>query len=218
MLLRTHYPIGLSQFICLSCSGGSVFIDYVRELQLQEVSWMPFQQWSVVGVLQGQVLVWSDNLRHDRIIFSLNVLLYEDLGNTTFWRLYLIPLQSLSSYPPRRVGDVFWIVLLAPSRRRGGRVGEQFLWCFWHINSACTFYLPSLLSQGLYLYLLSQHAVFSVPSPISIFSLSPVPFKSAIATKNFSSSKEVSLASDFWQKREDEPRDQIPRETLQLSN
>lgn len=103
-------------------------------------------------------------------------------------------------------------------QKERGRVGEQFLWCFWHINSACTFYLPSSLSQGLYLYLLSQHAVFSVPSPISIFSLSPVPFKSAIATKNFSSSKEVSLASDFWQKREHEPRDQIPRETLQLSN
>lgn len=175
MLLRTQYPIGLSQFICLSCSGGSVFIDYIRELQLQEVSWMPFQQWSIVGVLQGQVLVWSDYLRHDRGIFSLNVLLYQDLGNTTFWRLYLIPLQSFLLSPKEGRRCVLDCPISSLWKERG-RVGEQFLWCFRHINSACTFYLPSLLSQRLYLYLLSQHVVFSVPSPVSIFSLSPVPF------------------------------------------
>lgn len=57
--------------------------------------------------------------------FSLNVLLCQDLGNATFWRLYMIPLQSLSSSSSRKVA-MHWIVLLAPSKRRGREWENSF--------------------------------------------------------------------------------------------
>lgn len=195
VLLRMQYPIGLSQFICLSCSGVSVFIDDIESIQ--EVSQMSLQQWSVVGVLQGQVHVWSDKLRHDRLIFPLNVSLYQDFSNTTFWRLYLMPLQSLSSSPSRRVGDVYWIVPIALSRWRGGEWENGFCDASEIQIVPAPFLCPACWAKDCICVCCSNMLSSAVLSPVTIFSLSPVPFKSVIATQNFPSSKEVSLASGF---------------------